>query len=207
MISRPRRPRCCPRSVAMAAPAACMNIPAYTPVRMTGTPGSRSGSTSCSRWPRPLSGESICRTFRSGHKFTLAGHQRQDMKAEYVCIPVDHRGARGVYGNSFTAFPRLLRFARGAPPSSRASTARRPPSSSANRARRSGTDQYGRIKVQFHWGPARPKMTRQLVLDPRRAGLGRQELGGGMAAAARPGGSSSLSQRRSGPAARRRLGL
>ena len=39
------------------------------------------------------------------------------------------------------------------------------------------TDKYGRVKVQFHWDRLRQEGREQLVLDPRVAAVGRQELG------------------------------
>lgn len=100
---------------------------------------------------KTLWGESICRTFRSGHKFTLAGHQRQDLNAEYVLHSVEHRGARGVYDNSFTAFPATAAFR----PRRTAVKPRIHGTQTALVVGKSGeeiwTDQYGRVKVQFHW--------------------------------------------------------
>ena len=39
------------------------------------------------------------------------------------------------------------------------------------------TDKYGRVKVQFHWDRAGQERRQQLLLDPRRHPLGRQEVG------------------------------
>lgn len=98
-----------------------------------------------------LSGESICRTFRVGHKFTLSTHPRQDLNTEYVLHTVVHRGGRHVYANSFTGFPSSEPFR----PPRNAIKPRIPGTQTAVVVGKSGeeiwTDKYGRIKVQFHW--------------------------------------------------------
>jgi type VI secretion system secreted protein VgrG len=98
-----------------------------------------------------LSGSSRCRAFYAGLKFTLANHYRADLNAAYVIESLHVRGTLTEYSNSFTAFP--------------ASAAFRPPlqtprpfisgSQTAIVTGKSGeeiwTEQYGRIKVKFHW--------------------------------------------------------
>jgi type VI secretion system secreted protein VgrG len=97
-------------------------------------------------------GTSYCWAFRPGCKFTLAGHARGDMNAEYLLTAVSHHGDQTTeYTNSFEAIPSAVVFrpARVTP---------RPVihgSQTAVVVGKSGeeiwTDQYGRIVVQFHW--------------------------------------------------------
>jgi type VI secretion system secreted protein VgrG len=97
-------------------------------------------------------GSSYCWAFRTGCKFTLAGHGRSDMNAEYVLTWVSHAADQNaLYTNSFEAIPSSVVF--------------RPPrvtprtvihgSQTATVVGKSGeeiwTDQYGRIVVQFPW--------------------------------------------------------
>lgn len=98
-----------------------------------------------------LRGESYCRAFTSGHTFSVAGHYRDDVNASYALKSVSHRASREGYTNRFEAIP--------------AATVYRPPLSvkkpvipgtqTAIVVGKSGeeiwTDQYGRVKVQFHW--------------------------------------------------------
>ncbi|MBV9506531.1 MAG: type VI secretion system tip protein VgrG [Acidobacteriia bacterium] len=99
-----------------------------------------------------LRGTSFCWAFRPGNTFTLSGHGRTDINAEYVLTRVSHSADQNVlYTNSFEAIP--------------SSTIFRPPRitprpivhgpQTAVVAGRSGeeiwTDRYGRIIVQFHW--------------------------------------------------------
>ena len=100
---------------------------------------------------KTLRGSSTCRAFHSGCKFTLAGHYRGDVNGSYVLSSVTHRGTQQEYSNSFEAFPTTQTF--------------RPPRvtpkpaifgcQTATVVGKAGeeiwTDQYGRIKVQFHW--------------------------------------------------------
>ena len=101
---------------------------------------------------KALTGSSNCKAFRPGGKFTLAGHSRSDVNAEYVLAYVSHSGdQRPYYSNSFEAIPSATVF--------------RPPrvtprpvihgSQTATVVGKSGeeiwTDQYGRVIVQFHW--------------------------------------------------------
>ncbi|MGE5570090.1 MAG: type VI secretion system Vgr family protein [Rhodospirillales bacterium] len=110
-----------------------------------------------------FSGESDCRSFASGYKFELFGHERRDQNATYLLTSVTHSAQEGgfysgagsatsaTYRNQFTAILSSVQF--------------RPPrvtpkpvihgSQTAVVAGPSGeevyTDKYGRIKVQFHW--------------------------------------------------------
>ena len=108
------------------------------------------------------SGESDCRFFASGFKFTLEKHDQRDQNQPYTLLTVTHRAKQGsLYGsenegeasyeNAFTCFPATVQF--------------RPPlvtepaivqgTQTAVVVGPSGeeifTDQYGRVKVQFFW--------------------------------------------------------
>jgi type VI secretion system secreted protein VgrG len=106
-------------------------------------------------------GESDCRSFVSGFKFTLQDHEQKDQNQAYVLLSVTHRGRQAnLYGgeaeeasyqNSFECFPATVQFR---PP-------RTTPASIVHGTQTavvvgpSGeeiyTDQYGRVKVQFFW--------------------------------------------------------
>ena len=100
---------------------------------------------------KTLTGGGNCRTFRTGHKFTLAAHPRQDLNAEYLLYAVSHQGARNEYANNFIGFPSSASFT----PHRVAVKPRISGTQTAVVVGKSGeeiwTDQYGRIKVQFFW--------------------------------------------------------
>jgi type VI secretion system secreted protein VgrG len=98
-----------------------------------------------------LRGDGGVRTFRSGYTFTLAGHDRTDANQSWLLTAVSHVADQEGYSNHFEAVP--------------GSTTWRPPlltaapviagTQTATVVGNSGsevyTDQYGRVKVQFHW--------------------------------------------------------
>jgi len=98
-----------------------------------------------------IRGESLCRSFHAGAKFTLSSHYRDDANADYVLLRISVRGTQDDYSNSFEAFPATVTY--------------RPPmitpkpviggSQTAIVVGKSGeeiwTDQYGRVVVQFYW--------------------------------------------------------
>ncbi len=98
-----------------------------------------------------LRGNSRCRAFYAGAKFTLSGHGRSDVNGDYVILSLQVTGDQGTYANSFQAIPSATVF--------------RPPvvtpapsilgTQSAVVTGKAGeeiwTDEYGRVKVQFHW--------------------------------------------------------
>jgi type VI secretion system secreted protein VgrG len=100
---------------------------------------------------KTLRGDSFCRAFTAGFKFTLEGHERDDANVAYVLRSVVHSGSQDGYSNSFEAFPADTPFrpARVTPKPSI------PGAQTAVVVGKSGeeiwTDSYGRIKVQFHW--------------------------------------------------------
>lgn len=102
---------------------------------------------------RQLRGSSMCRAFQAGAKFTLDGHFNATANAAYVIRSVSHQleVSTARYRNRFIAFPAATPFR---PP-------RVTPQSIIRGAQtaivvgKSGeeiwTDQYGRVKVKFHW--------------------------------------------------------
>ncbi|MGE3540632.1 MAG: type VI secretion system Vgr family protein [Candidatus Tectimicrobiota bacterium] len=100
---------------------------------------------------RLLRGDGHCRAFTAGYRFTLSEHKRTDMNGDYVLQRLVLSATQSQYANSFTAFPASVPFR---PPL----LTRKPRlhgSQTALVVGKSGeeiwTDQYGRIKVQFHW--------------------------------------------------------
>ncbi|QYD71602.1 type VI secretion system tip protein VgrG [Paraburkholderia edwinii] len=99
---------------------------------------------------RRLTGESDCRALVPGGRFTLAGHESADANVEWIVSSVIHDADHGQYRNRFEAFPADTNWR---PPRV---TPRPPmPTQTATVVGKSGeelwTDQYGRVKVQFHW--------------------------------------------------------
>ena len=98
---------------------------------------------------RLLIGESDCRALLPGYKFTLSDHESTDANIEWVVASVVHDASHDIYRNRFEAFPATFEYrpARVTP---------RPvmPTQTATVVGKAGeelwTDQYGRVKVQFH---------------------------------------------------------
>ena len=99
---------------------------------------------------RRLIGESDCRALLPGYKFTLSDHESTDANIEWVVASVVHDANHDKYRNRFEAFPATTAYR---PPR----TTPRPvmPTQTATVVGKAGeelwTDQYGRVKVQFHW--------------------------------------------------------
>jgi type VI secretion system secreted protein VgrG len=98
-----------------------------------------------------LEGQGHCLSFASGYRFQLTDHPRSDLNQEYVLQWVSHSLSLTHYSNSFLALPFEVAFR---PPL----VTPKPKIVSAQTAIVTGpkgeeiwTDQYGRIKVQFHW--------------------------------------------------------
>ena len=98
-----------------------------------------------------VDGTSYCRAFIAGCKFTLTKHYRSDMNADYVIRKLNIKVNQERYINTFEGFPVSVPFR---PPR----TAFKPRINSTQTALvvgKSGeeihTDEYGRVKVQFHW--------------------------------------------------------
>lgn len=103
-------------------------------------------------WPgKLLRGASFCRAFVSGHKFTLKDYDRADVNGAYVLRRVSHQVTQENYTNSFEAFPATAAFR----PTRETPKPIIPGIQTATVVGKSGeeiwTDQYGRVKVQFHW--------------------------------------------------------
>lgn len=100
---------------------------------------------------RQLQGQGTCRGFIAGHRFTLEGHDRPDVNGAYVIGRLVLTATQERYENSFEAFPAVVPF-RPRPTIPRPAI---PGSQTAMVVGKEGeeiwTDQYGRIKVQFHW--------------------------------------------------------
>jgi len=99
---------------------------------------------------RRLVGESDCRALAPGGRFTLSGHESADANVAWVVSSVVHDANHSGYRNRFEAFPADSDWR---PPR----VTRRPsmPTQTATVVGKQGeelwTDQYGRVKVQFHW--------------------------------------------------------
>lgn len=98
-----------------------------------------------------LHGGSPLRHLASGTAFTLTGHPATEFNKKYVLLEVVHHAERRSYSNRFSAFPASVPFR---PPR----TTPRPRIAGSQTAIVVGpsgkeiwTDEYGRIKVQFHW--------------------------------------------------------
>ncbi|NYT43210.1 type VI secretion system tip protein VgrG [Sphingomonas sp. R-74633] len=98
-----------------------------------------------------IRGTSPLRHLASGTTFTLSGHPAASLNAKYALFSVHHHAERRSYTNQFIAFPATVPFrpARVTP---------RPRIAGSQTAKVVGpdgkeiwTDEYGRIKVQFHW--------------------------------------------------------
>ena len=100
---------------------------------------------------KAIRGDSSCRAFTAGCRFTLAGHARAELNAEHVLRHVAHSASHEGYSNSFTAFPLAVPFRS----PQRTPKTRIPGTQTATVVGKAGeeiwTDSHGRIKIQFHW--------------------------------------------------------
>ena len=106
-------------------------------------------------------GASTCRAFRSGYSFGLSEHYRKDANQDYVLLHVSERAEAGdfrswgkaplEYHNDFLAIPAKVPYR----PPHRSIKPRIHGSQTAVVVGPSGeeiyTDEYGRVKVHFHW--------------------------------------------------------
>ncbi len=141
-----------------------------------------------------------------GSLFKLTGQPRSDQNREYLVLSAEYELEYSEY-EAMESAGYELRLpvpgareqdavpARSASRRSRSSTARRRRSSSVPSGEEIYTDKYGRVKVQFHWDRVRQEGREQLVLDPRLAPLGGQELGRGRRSRASARRSSSTSSK------------
>lgn len=98
-----------------------------------------------------LEGQGYVFSFTAGYQFTLTGHSRRELNAKYVLRWVSHSLSLTHYTNTFQAFPAHFSFRTPI-------TTPKPKIISPQTAIVTGppgeeiySDQYGRIKVQFHW--------------------------------------------------------
>lgn len=100
---------------------------------------------------RSVRGDSYCRAFTPGYKFTLSDHFRADLNDTYVLRRVAHAATQEGYSNTFEAYPLSVPFR----PPRVTPRARVMGAQTATVVGKSGeeiwTDKYGRVKVQFHW--------------------------------------------------------
>ncbi len=96
-------------------------------------------------------GSGVCRSLQTGTRITVSGHRKSDLNAEYVLHSVRLDGASGHFHAHFTAFPPDVPFR----PLDTATKPRIHSTQTAIVVGKAGEeiwlDQYGRIKVQFHW--------------------------------------------------------
>jgi len=100
---------------------------------------------------KQLSGTSPVRHMAAGATFTMTRHPSDAFNGKYVLCLVHHSARRSEYANSFTAFPADVAFR----PPRRTARPLVTGSQTAIVVGPSGkeiwTDQYGRVKIQFHW--------------------------------------------------------
>lgn len=98
-----------------------------------------------------LRGKSMCSAFHAGCKFTLADHFNADANTSYILRSVTHDLHDEIYSNHFEAFPAAVIFR----PLQQTPVPRIYGAQTALVVGKAGeeiwTDQYGRIKVKFHW--------------------------------------------------------
>jgi type VI secretion system secreted protein VgrG len=98
-----------------------------------------------------LSGTSPVRHLSAAATFTLSGHPSDAFNGKYALYSVYHEARRREYSNKFTAFPSNIAFR----PPRRTVRPRIAGSQTAIVVGPAGseiwTDQYGRVKLQFHW--------------------------------------------------------
>jgi len=100
---------------------------------------------------KELSGTSSIKGFVAGCVFTLDWAERESLNDDYVLRRVSIDASNDSYRNTFSAFPKTMTFR----PLRRTRRPRIPGTQTAIVVGKSGeeiwTDEYGRIKVQFHW--------------------------------------------------------
>ncbi len=105
-----------------------------------------------------LRGDSQIRTLAPGHTFTLYDHPLDVLNIEYMIVAVWHHGRNNLtsdspadYGNGFTVQPHEVTYR--APLTTPRAFVRGPQTAlvTGPAGEEIHTDQYGRIKIQFHW--------------------------------------------------------
>lgn len=103
-----------------------------------------------------VTGTSSCRAMSAGYRFTLMGHNRQELNQAYVITTVQHEAEVGAaakesYTNEFGALPHLVPFR---PLRLTPQPVVRGPETGVvvgPKGEEIFVDEYGRVKVQFHW--------------------------------------------------------
>ncbi|MFP4000245.1 MAG: type VI secretion system Vgr family protein, partial [Desulfobacterales bacterium] len=108
-------------------------------------------------------GKSVCRSFSPGHTFTLADHFVKELNRQYILTEVIHEGKqpqalqeladpkdKNTYGNSFKCIPSNIAYK---PPKPVKSSVQGVQTAfvTGPQGEEIHVDEYGRIKVQFHW--------------------------------------------------------
>ena len=103
---------------------------------------------------RQLRGQSDSRALVPGHVFTLTGHERADANVAWVVSELSHEASHERYANHFCALPGELAYR----PARATARPRIHGAQTAIVVGKQGeeiwTDEFGRVKVQFHWDRA-----------------------------------------------------
>ena len=100
---------------------------------------------------KTLHGQSLCRGFIAGHRFKLSGFYREDANGDYVLKKINHGCSRHEYKNFFEAFPLSVPFRPGRKTSKPIIPGAQTAIVVGPNNKEIWTDNYGRVKVQFHW--------------------------------------------------------
>ena len=111
---------------------------------------------------KALSGSGNCRSFISGHRFTLAEYHRDDMNnILYVLTSVSHTASEAIggsddetkatYSNSFTCIPHTIPYRPQLMTSKPIIVGVQTAIVTGPSGEEIYTDEHGRVKVQFHW--------------------------------------------------------
>lgn len=98
-----------------------------------------------------LSGTSNCRAFTAGHVFALDEHDRDDANTDWVLLSVAHRGSQENYSNIFEAFPKKTPYRPACITPKPAIFGTQTAVVVGKSGEEQWTDEFGRVKVQFHW--------------------------------------------------------
>ncbi|MEQ8442966.1 MAG: type VI secretion system tip protein TssI/VgrG [Alphaproteobacteria bacterium] len=98
-----------------------------------------------------LEGRSSMKSFTAGYTFSLIWHGRESLNDDYVLSSLSLRADNQEFENSFAAYPKSLAYR----PARRTRRPRIHGTQTAVVTGKSGeeiwTDEFGRVKVQFHW--------------------------------------------------------
>lgn len=100
---------------------------------------------------RILRGDSSCRTLAPGYTMKLTGHPRKDINDTYIIVGVEHSASQESFGNRFTAVPRGVTLTPQAKTQSPRIFGAQTALVVGSEGEEIWTDEYGRVKVQFHW--------------------------------------------------------